>query len=223
MADTEATRLVNAEALAAVHREYWGEMTAVAARLLRDRDVPEAMIGAQDLVQTAFERALRTTEVLREPRAYVYTILRREVAYWAERLHQEREWEAERLAELRTSAAHRQDVGVAVTDRIMVQDAVRQLSQQQATAVALAKMYGYTQHETARMTGRHPGTVAVHIARAVTHLTLYLTPVLLIVVGIWVGGKWSALLIMVGVAACSVYLSAFQMAAPPASRRKTRR
>ncbi|MFD3780751.1 RNA polymerase sigma factor [Streptomyces sp. NPDC058612] len=223
MADTETTRLVNAEALAVVHREYWGEMTAVAARLLRDRDVPEAVIGAQDLVQTAFERALRATEVLREPRAYIYTILRREVAYWAERLHQEREWEAERLAELRTSAKHGRDVGITLADRITVEEALRRLSQQQATAVALAKMYGFTQHETARMTGRHPGTVAVHIARAVAHLTLYLTPVLLIVMGIWVGGKWSVLLIMVGSAACSVYPSAFQLAAPPPRRRKTRR
>ncbi|MFI2350875.1 sigma factor-like helix-turn-helix DNA-binding protein [Streptomyces sp. NPDC019443] len=79
-----------------------------------------------------------------------------------------------------------------VTDRVMVRDGVRQLPQQQAAAVVAAKMYGFTQHETSQMTGRHPGTFAVHVARAVARLALYLTPMCLIFLSIR-SGDWSAL------------------------------
>ncbi|MEU9214690.1 RNA polymerase sigma factor [Streptomyces sp. NPDC048415] len=191
----ETTPSPNIEALAALYRKDGPRMTALVARLLRERDVPEAAVGAEDLVHTAFEKALRVHRVLTEPRAYIYTTLRRDVTHWAVRLQREREREAERLAELRTSPAHGRDVGALVADRVIVRDAVRQLSTQQATAVVAAKMYGFTQHETAQLTGRHPGTVAVNIARAVVSLALTLTPVLLILLAIRLYNGWSPFLI----------------------------
>lgn len=238
MANTETTRLVNAEALEAMYRENWGEMTAVAARLLRDRDIPEAVVGAEDLVQTAFERALDTLHVLREPRAYIYTIVRHEVSYWAQRLHREQEWEAERLTELRTSVAQGGDTASLVTNRVMVRDGVRRLPQQQARAVVATKMYDLTQHEWAANTGRHPGTVAVHITRAVASLALFLTPVLILPLILWTGGGWgtasglSGLLTAAGLLASSVHsYSAYRGESPVSvtvrragrSRRRRRR
>ncbi|MGF0174525.1 RNA polymerase sigma factor [Streptomyces sp. Marseille-Q5077] len=188
MTDTQTTQSVNTAALAAVFRNDAPRMTSLAARLLRAADIPECAVGAEDVVQTAFEKALRIQEVLTEPRAYVYAILRREVSSWAARLRRERQWETARLAELRTSPAHGRDISATATDRITVLDGIRKLPRRQAAAVVATKMYGFTQHETAQLTSRRPGTVAVHVARAVTTLLLLLTPVAFIVfLGLWWG------------------------------------
>ncbi|MEU4469441.1 sigma factor-like helix-turn-helix DNA-binding protein [Streptomyces sp. NPDC024017] len=179
---------MNAAALAAVFRNEAPRMTALAARLLRESEIPECVVGAEDVVQTAFEKVLGVQGVLTEPRAYVYTTLRREVSSWAVRLGRERQWEIARRAELRTSPAHGRDIAATVTDRIIVRDGIRSLPGQQAAAVVATKMYGFTQHETAQLTGRRPGTVAVHVARAVATLLLCLTPVAFIVLlGLWWG------------------------------------
>ena len=86
MAETEEIRLANAAALAAVYLDHREEMTGKAAQLLRDHSISEEVIAAEDLVQTVFENALRTRQELREPRAYLYAALRREVGHRAERL-----------------------------------------------------------------------------------------------------------------------------------------
>ncbi|MFF8874638.1 RNA polymerase sigma factor [Streptomyces massasporeus] len=188
MSDQQTTQSVNAAALAAVFRNEAPRMTSLAARLLRESEVPECVVGADDVVQTAFEKVLGVQDVLAEPRAYVYTTLRREVTSWAVRLGRERQWEVTRRAEVRMMPAHDRDIAATVTDRIIVRDGIRNLPGQQATAVVATKMYGFTQHETAQLTGRRPGTVAVHVARAVATLLLYLTPVAFIVLlGLWWG------------------------------------
>ncbi|MFJ1975247.1 RNA polymerase sigma factor [Streptomyces sp. NPDC087903] len=192
MADTKPTQSVNTAALAAVFRKDAPQMTALAARLLREADIPECMVGAEDLVQTAFEKALCIQDVVEEPRAYIYVSLRREVNHWAQRMHKERDWEAKRLANLRTSALNGRDIGELVADRLTVLDVVRRLPEQQRAVVA-AKMYGFSQHETALLTKRHPGTVAVHIARAVVKLAYYLAPVILICVSVWSRNWWGLL------------------------------
>ncbi|GHC94826.1 sigma factor-like helix-turn-helix DNA-binding protein [Streptomyces violaceochromogenes] len=188
MADQQTTQSVNAAALAAVFRNEAPRMTALAARLLRESEIPECVVGAEDVVQTAFEKVLGVQDVLAEPRAYVYMTLRREVSSWAVRLGRERRWENARRAELRTSPAQGRDIAATVTDRIIVREGIRSLPGQQAAAVVATKMYGFTQHETAQLTGRRPGTVAVHVARAVATLLLYMTPVAFIVLlGLWWG------------------------------------
>ncbi|WP_369166411.1 RNA polymerase sigma factor [Streptomyces sp. R28] len=182
MTETVEIRPENAAALAALYLTHREEFTAKAAQLLRVRGIPEAVVGAEDLVQMVFENALRTPQVLREPRAYLYTALRREVGHRAERLHQEREWEATHQREENPDASPGPDVGAVVTDRVVVRDAVRRLPEQQRAAVVATKMFDFTQQETAQLMKRHPGTVAVHVARAVGMLALYLTPGVAIIV-----------------------------------------
>ncbi len=214
MADTKPTQSVNTAALAAVFGKDAPRMTALAARLLREADIPECVVGAEDVVQTAFEKALGIQDVLTEPRAYVYKTLRREVSSWAVRLGRERHWETARLAELRTSPEQGPDVAGIVTDCIVVRDGVRRLPGKQATAVVATKMYGFTQYETAQMMRRHPGAVAVHVARAVAAMTLYLAPLCLVVLGFWLGGAWQ-LLTAAGVWLGSVVAYSLRPAAPP--------
>ncbi|MFB7781899.1 RNA polymerase sigma factor [Streptomyces vinaceus] len=186
MADTQNPQSVNTAVLSALFREDAPKMIGLAARLLREADIPECAVGAEDVVQTSFEKALGVQGTIREPRAYVYAILHREVWSWTERMGQERRWETARLVELRTTPTQGRDVGATVTDRVIVRDGVSRLPTQQATAVVATKMYGFTQHETAQLTGRRPGTVAVHVARAVATLLLYLTPVVFIIfLGLW--------------------------------------
>ncbi|WP_306933589.1 RNA polymerase sigma factor [Streptomyces luteogriseus] len=211
----QTTQSVNAAALAAAFRRDAPQMTGLATRLLREADVPECAVGAEDVVQTAFEKALRVQEVLVEPRAYVYAILRREVSSWAVRLGRERQWETARLAELRTSPAHGRDVGATVTDRVIVRDGIRQLPGQQAAALVATKMYGFTQDETAQLTGRRPGTVAVHVARAVAKLLLYLTPVVFIVfLGLWWGFLEVLPWLAVGAASVMTHLASARPSPP---------
>ncbi|MFF8939269.1 RNA polymerase sigma factor [Streptomyces paradoxus] len=211
MDDTKPTQSVNTAALAAVFRKDAPQMTALAARLLREADIPECVVGAEDVVQTAFENALGVQHVLIKPRAYVYRTLRREVTSWAVRLGRERRWETARLAELRMSPEHDLDVAEIVTDRMIVKDGIRSLSGKQATAVVATKMYGFTEHETAQLTRRHPRTVATHIARAVAALTVYLAPVCLIVVGLWLGVAWQFFTV------AGVWLLSIVLAHPPAA------
>lgn len=170
MAETRPIQQMNAEALDTVYRAYRDEMTAVAARLLRNRSIPEAMIGPEDVVHTAFERALGAQDQLRKPRAYLYTTLRREVIYQGERQHQAREWAAEHTVEERNATRHGQDVASMVAERMLVWNALRELPLRQRTALVANKMYGLTQSEIAQMEKRHPGTVAVAVARAAATL-----------------------------------------------------
>lgn len=60
-----------------------------------------------------------------------------------------------------------------VIDRVMVWDGVRRLPPKQRAPLVATKMYGFTQDETARLVKRHPGTVAVHISRALETLGSY--------------------------------------------------
>ncbi|MEU3491162.1 hypothetical protein [Streptomyces massasporeus] len=48
MADTQTTQSVNAAALAAVFRNEAPRMTALAARLLRESEIPECVVGAEE-------------------------------------------------------------------------------------------------------------------------------------------------------------------------------
>jgi RNA polymerase sigma factor (sigma-70 family) len=149
-------------------------MTRFTARLLRDRGVPEAIVDAEDVVQKVFLKALAAPELLREPRAYIYAALRREVVHQAERLHREHQWETERLVAHWTTAEAGRDLGPAVTDRIVVRDAVRRLPRQQRAAFLYTKVEGYTQAEAARAMGKSPGTVATHVSRALAALQVSL-------------------------------------------------
>ncbi|MEU1106657.1 RNA polymerase sigma factor [Streptomyces tibetensis] len=187
MAEVRRIRQANVEALAAVYGEGQAEMTAFTARLLRDRGVPEAIVDAEDVVQKVFLKALVAPELLREPRAYIYAALRREVLHQVQRLHLEHQWEAERLAAQRTIVEAGRDHGPGVTDRIVVRDAVRQLPKQQREAILYTKVEGYTQAETARTMGKSPGTVATHVSRALAALQVSLQVGLSALAVLWIG------------------------------------
>lgn len=170
MAETRTILQVNGTALDGVYRAYQGEMTAVAARLLRNRLIPEAMIGPEDIVQAAFEGALCAPEELHKPRAYTYTALRREVNHQVDRLNRTRERETERVVEVHTATWHNQDVACLVAERMRVWDALRELPLRERTALVYTKMYGLTQSEMAQITNRHPGTIAAAVHKAILHL-----------------------------------------------------
>ncbi|MFD7098312.1 RNA polymerase sigma factor [Streptomyces xanthophaeus] len=169
MVESETTS-ANAVALDAVFRAFRSEMTAVASRMLRSRSIPEAAVGAEDIVQSAFTRALRAPEELRAPRAYVYTALRREVAYQGERMHQWRRKETAYLADERVAVRDSQDVAALVAERMVLWEALHRLPQGQRMALVWTKLYGYTQSEMAYIAGRHPGTIAAAVSNAVAHL-----------------------------------------------------
>ncbi|MFI6494358.1 RNA polymerase sigma factor [Streptomyces sp. NPDC050564] len=159
---------MNATVLEAVYGAYRDEMTAVATRLLRSRDIPESMLGSEDIVHAAFERALCAREELYQPRAYVYTTLRREVVHQAKRLHQVRALEVEHLGEVEMATKNGEDFACLVAERMLVWNALRRLPEQQRIAVAWTKMYGYTQSELAQIVRRHPGTIARAVAQALS-------------------------------------------------------
>ncbi|MFI5641599.1 RNA polymerase sigma factor [Streptomyces goshikiensis] len=165
-------REANAAALDSVYRAYRGEMTAVASGMLRNRSIPEAGTGAEDIVQSAFTRALGAPEELREPRAYVYTTLRREIAHEGERMRQRHQREVAYLADGHRGTWASHDVAALVAERTIMWEALRKLPLAQRTAIVGTKMYGYTQSEMAYIAGRHPGTIAAAVSRAVAYLRL---------------------------------------------------
>ncbi|WP_405639739.1 sigma-70 family RNA polymerase sigma factor [Streptomyces sp. NBC_00019] len=140
---------------------YYGEMVSYARRWLREAGVPGFYEEAEDIVQGAFAKACRNPERISQPRAYLYQVIKNQL-----KEHEERTQRAERAAQLDAppAVAGVDEVVVEICD---VQRALAGLPLQQRTAVYAAKALAFTQAEVAEVMGRRPGTVAVHIARAV--------------------------------------------------------
>jgi len=169
--------------LGAVFRDHHAEMATLVRRLLAEEGVPESDLGAEDVVQSAFAKALRAPEKIREPRAYLYAVIRNDVRA------------AGRQNRVRTQAAaiclgkeqvarevHVADFSELVANRLAVHKALYDLPPQQRTAVWATKAMDYTQAETAEFMDKRPGTIATHVLRAVAMLRANLFALLVAVV-----------------------------------------
>ncbi|MEU6996005.1 sigma-70 family RNA polymerase sigma factor [Streptomyces sp. NPDC046465] len=190
MADSEA---VTAEELAAVFARHRSEMTGKARQLLAAAEVPPSVSDADDVVSTAFTRALRDPAAIREPRAYLFEVIRTEVAHLVRRRAEHRRLEERRAADpLRCDAPASADFSALVDNRDVVHRAVRGLSAQQRTAVWATKALDCSRDEVAVLMDVRPGTVAAHVSRAVKLLragiaaatTTVLTSVVHLVAGV---------------------------------------
>ncbi|MER6087705.1 RNA polymerase sigma factor [Streptomyces bluensis] len=150
--------------LGEVHACYYGEMVGSARNALREAGVPESHIGAEDIVQNAFAKAYRDPGRIRQPRAYLYTVIRREVQEQAARARRAR---AHTYTDVPVPAPDCGDMVVEVCD---VRRALSSLPVQQRAAVWATKAVDWSQAEYAQRVGKHPGTVATHVSRAVAVL-----------------------------------------------------
>ncbi|MEV1085723.1 RNA polymerase sigma factor [Streptomyces sp. NPDC050211] len=159
-------------------------MVRLARRLLACRGVPESAVAAEDLVQTAFASVLEQADrdTIRDPRAYLYKVLRNQVRAAVQREFRRREAETASTGD-RADAAPVLDVGRQVSDRVVLGGALARLSPQQREAVYRTHALGYTQRETALAMGNRPGTVATHVARGLVALRVAMVVVFVVVVG----------------------------------------
>ncbi|MCX5605688.1 sigma-70 family RNA polymerase sigma factor [Streptomyces phaeochromogenes] len=165
-----------------MYRDRRAEMTGLARRLLAEEGVPESVLGAEDVVQSAFAKALRTPANIREPRAYLYAVIRNDIRAAGRENRARRE-----LAPARSGLEQMVgDVDVAdfselIANRMAVCKALYGLPPQQRTAVWATKAMDYTQAETAELMNKRPGTIATHVLRAVAALRAELVVILAVV------------------------------------------
>ncbi|MFD0509323.1 RNA polymerase sigma factor [Streptomyces chiangmaiensis] len=145
-------------------------MVGYTRNALRWAGVPESYVGAEDVVQNAFAKAYRDPGRVMQPRAYVYQLIRHEVREHADRWYRVRGEGVERPV----PAA---DCAEAVVARCDVQRALVALPAQQRSAVYATKGLAFSQAEVAEAMGKRPGTVGVHVARAVATLKATLAAV----------------------------------------------
>jgi RNA polymerase sigma factor (sigma-70 family) len=158
-------------------------MAGLARRLLAEEEVPESVLGAEDVVQSAFAKVLRVPQNIREPRAYLYAVIRNDVRA-AGRQNRSRVgsaavWTGQSHA---TEEIHIADFSELVVNRMAVYKALYDLPPQQRTAVWATKAMDYTQAETAVVMQKRPGTIATHVVRAVAALRVHLAALLVAVI-----------------------------------------
>ncbi|MGW1911915.1 RNA polymerase sigma factor [Streptomyces sp. NPDC002076] len=183
---------VSAASLGALYKDRRAEMVGLARRLMAEEGLTESVSSAEDVVQSAFTKALRAPASIREPRAYLYAVIRNDVRGLSRR----RCVRTEPVTELTGAGPVIEDIQVAdfselVANRMAVYKALYDLSPQQRTAVWATKALDYTQSETAEVMAKSPGTVATHVVRAVAALRANLVAVLVAAVTMTfiVGGR----------------------------------
>jgi RNA polymerase sigma factor (sigma-70 family) len=170
--------------LGALYRDHRAKMEGFARRLLAEERLPESVLSAEDVVQTAFAKALRTPEQIREPRAYLYAVIRSDVRASSRQNRRRAALTAIPVGQARSADMHVADFSDLVANRVAVYKALYDLPRQQRTAVWATKALEYTHAETAEAMKKKPGTVATHVVRAVAALRIHLTA--LLVAGIMV-------------------------------------
>ncbi|MDQ0985426.1 RNA polymerase sigma factor [Streptomyces sp. V2I9] len=180
-----------AEVLGKVFEQYRAEMTGKARQLLLEADVPASVVDADDIVSSAFATALQNPGAVRQPRAYVYKLMRTEILHLVTRRAEHRLLDVKRSTDpLCCPLPYVADFSALVDNRQTVVRAMSELSAPQRTAVWATQALGYTREETAVLTGRHPGTVARHTTRGMALLRVGVTAALagtLVVFGAVVG------------------------------------
>ncbi|MFE5919147.1 RDD family protein [Streptomyces sp. NPDC056468] len=166
MADAPAESYRSLNSLYAQQRSA---LVGYARRKLREAEVPESAVGAEDVVQNAFAKAYRDPARIHQPRAYVYELIRNEVLAYARRRSRP---DGKALV---ISCLEEVDPTAAIEERCDVQRALGDLPVQQRTAVYVVKALGFRQDEAAVLMGKRPGTVATHVARATITLRAVLS------------------------------------------------
>lgn len=162
---------VSAAILAAVFKQHRAAMTRTAHRLFRDANVPTSAAEADDIVSSAFTKALRSPREVQQPVPYVYALIRTEVRHLATRRKEHFRLEQKRAADpLGSPAPYAADFSTRVDTCIVIGRALAELSTPQRTAVWATHALGHTREETAVLMGKHPGTVARHTTRAMATL-----------------------------------------------------
>ncbi|MFK0132443.1 RNA polymerase sigma factor [Streptomyces rubiginosohelvolus] len=175
-------------ALAELYEQYAPWLAERARWKLAEHGIPDSVIGAEDLVQTAFLR-VRDASAIKYPKAYLRRIVENEVTTIAERRDR---WHIAETHRARLAEEATPDVACLVANRSAVHQHVSQLPLGQREAVWSHKALGYTIAETAEMLQKPPGTVAVHVARATRflhrHLVAVYAALLVAVVAMLCGG-----------------------------------
>ncbi|MFE3380386.1 RNA polymerase sigma factor [Streptomyces anulatus] len=168
-------------------------MTRTARRLLRDANVPTSVVEADDIVSSAFAKALRNPGEVRQPVPYVYALIRTEVQHLATRRIEHFRLDQKRAADPVVSPApYVADFSTLVDNRDAVHRAVRKLPAPQRNAVWATHALGHTREEAAVLMGKHPGTVARHTARGMATLRACFAAVfaaILSTIGLAVGSR----------------------------------
>ncbi|MFJ9622954.1 sigma factor-like helix-turn-helix DNA-binding protein [Streptomyces sp. NPDC101181] len=168
-------------------------MTRTARRRLRAANVPTSVVEADDIVSSAFAKALQNPGEVRRPVPYVYALIRTEVQHLATRRNEHICLDRKRAADpVDSPAPYVADFSTLVDNRDAVHRAVSVLPAPQQTAVWATHALGYTREETAVLMGRHPGTVARHTTRGMAALRACFAAVfaaMVSTVGLVVGGR----------------------------------
>ncbi|MDX3113812.1 RNA polymerase sigma factor [Streptomyces scabiei] len=173
--------------LAAVYEDHRGEMTGLARRLLAEEGVPESVLGAEDVVQSAFTKALRAPANIREPRAYLYAVIRNDVRAASRQNRMRTEGGTACVGQAQVvEDVHVADFSELVANRMVVHKALYSLPAQQRAAVWATKAMDYTQAETAEFMDKRPGTIATHVVRAVAALRANLVALLVAIATVFV-------------------------------------
>lgn len=90
---------VNAATLATVFEQHRTAMTRTAHRLLRHANVPTSAAEADDIVSSAFTKALRNPCEVQQPVPYVYALIRTEVQHLTTRRREHFRLEQKRAAD----------------------------------------------------------------------------------------------------------------------------
>ncbi|MFI8811390.1 MULTISPECIES: RNA polymerase sigma factor [unclassified Streptomyces] len=184
---------VNASILATVFEQHRTAMTRTARRLLRDANVPTSVVEADDIVSSAFAKALRNPGKVRQPLPYVYALIRTEVKHLVTRRNEHICLDQKRAADpVASPASYVADFTTLVDNRDAVCRAVSVLPAPQQSAVWATHGLGYTREETAVLMGKHPGTVARHTTRGMATLRACFAAVfaaMVSTVGLVVGGR----------------------------------
>lgn len=168
--------------LAALYEGHRREMEGFARRLLADERLPESTLSAEDVVQTAFTKALNAPTGIRDPRAYLYVVIRNDVRAASRQVRRQTTATSKGAWQAQSADVHVADFSDLIANRLAVHRALCNLPPQQRTAVWATKALEYTQAEAAEIMKKRPGTVATHVVRAVAALRVHLTA--LVVVGI---------------------------------------
>jgi RNA polymerase sigma factor (sigma-70 family) len=181
----ETSDALVAEVLGVLYQKHHREMEGFARRLLADERLPESVLSAEDVVQSAFAKVLRAPAQIHDSRAYLYAVIRNDVRA-ASRQDRRRAVLASTVAcqTQPSDGQHVADFSDLIANRLAVYKALHDLPSQQRTAVWATKALEYTQAETAEVMRKRPGTVATHVMRAVAALRVHLAA--LLVVGVTV-------------------------------------
>ncbi|MFG3291355.1 RNA polymerase sigma factor [Streptomyces sp. NPDC048179] len=169
-----------ADALESLYRDHRGEMQGLARRLLAEERLPESVLSAEDVVQTAFAKVLRAPEQIHDPRAYLYAVIRSDVRATSRQNRRRAVLAAVPACQAQSADGQVADFSDLVANRVAVYRALYDLPAQQRTAVWATKALEYTHAETAEVMNRRPGTVATHVVRAVAALRIHLAALLVV-------------------------------------------